>query len=169
MSVLLSVLSQDRCKVAALKNLYEMATGIREIQLGCQSVLQQLEPEHLWRPIWILRRSNADLPLTEDDLRRIAESIDEPSHWAARLCVCQLFADTGCPESVREAMFPYLAHAFTDRRPIVRAWALSALCTFQADPRYQPEIRRMGKVAHLDTAKSMQARLRHLPVAFSKR
>lgn len=164
MNPYLSALSKDRCRVSHLADIYAHVTDPRKFQDYCISSLQQIEPEHVWRPIWILRRAHADMPLSEADLARIVDAIDEPSHWAARLCVCQLFADTGCPESLRDAFFPYLAHAFADRRPIIRAWALSALWTFHADPRFKRAIRRMWKAAHSDRAKSMQARLRRLTV-----
>lgn len=132
------------------------------MKADCIALLQQLDSEYLWRALWLLRRSAEEAPLTGEDLERITEAVDEPMHWLTRLCLCQLLATTGCPESLRGAVAPMLCRSFEDRRVIVRAWALSALWTFVEDPLHGRRIRALRRVAAKDSQKSMQARLRHL-------
>ena len=162
MSNLHGLLTSGCPNVAGLERIYAAYGQRPDFVFEAVSSMRLSDPDVAWRAIWLVRRFARDQVVPEPALARIAASVDEFSHWVARLALCQLFAETGCPSSLREAVFPFLCEAFADRRVIVRAWAISALMTFQSDPRYRSEIHALLRRARQDTGKSMQARLRRV-------
>lgn len=162
MNPLTERIAQDRLRIPGLERLYSELGARAEFFSWTLSALDFLEPEQTWRAIWLVRRLAKTRELSEAELRDLSERLDAAGHWIARLNVCQLFAVTGVPPSVREEMFPFLREAFADRRVIIRAWAISALVRFGDDARYRSEIRAMLRKARSESGKSMQARLRRL-------
>ena len=124
--------------------------------------MRQLDSDVAWRAVWLLKQLARDRKLGEEELIRLATCADELPPWVSRLNLCQLFAITGCPPSAREALYSYLVESFGNQRVIIRAWAISVLIGFQADPIYRNVVAAMLREAQKDPAKSMQARLRHL-------
>lgn len=121
-----------------------------------------LDPDQTWRIFWLLRQLAKTRELSESELQQLSEKADATDHWIARLNLCQLFAATGVPATLREDIFPFLRESFGDHRVIVRAWAISALAHFGNDMRFRAEIGAMIRKAQKEGGKSMQARLRYV-------
>jgi hypothetical protein len=149
-------------KVADLQRVYAENRSRMRFPAEVASLLEQLDEEIAWRAVWLMCRLAEEGKLSERELGRVAESVDASRHWAWRLLVCQLFGRVACPADMRDEMFPFLQICFRDRRPIVRAWALTAQWLFLDDERYQAEIRRNFAEARKDPAKAMIARVRRL-------
>jgi hypothetical protein len=163
-SNLLFLLSRESVKVAALDRIYAAHQGSPSFASDAIFAMRQMDGELAWRAAWLLRRMARDRRLGDDDLVRIAASAEETTHWIARLILCQLFSLTGCPDSGRESLYPFLTECFADKRALVRAWAISALATLANDATYRPEILKMIRKAQKDRAKSVISRMRHLKV-----
>jgi hypothetical protein len=164
MNSLPSLLAKDSVKVAHLERIYAAQGSSQGFASDAISAMQQLDSDVAWRAIWLLKRLARDHRLTEGDVVRIAQCAEEMPHWAARVNLCQLLAATGCPESAREALYPYLIECFSNRRPMIRAWALSVLVGFQADEKYRKPVSALLRQARADHAGSVQARLRRLGI-----
>jgi hypothetical protein len=162
MSSLLSLLSRDGIKVAHLERIYTAHCASQGFAADAISAMRQLDADVAWRAIWLLKRLAVEQRLDDADLIRLTECAEEMTDWASRLNLCQLFATTGCPASRREALYPYLIDCFANRRPMIRAWAISVLVGFQADERYRKPVKAMLREAQGDLAGSIQARLRRL-------
>jgi len=162
MNNLLSLLSKDDVKVAHLERIYAAHGANHGFAGDAISAMRQLDSDLAWRAIWLLKRLAGDCRLSVAELDRLTQWAEEMTHWAARLNLCQLFATTGCPESTREVMFPYLVECFANRRPMIRAWAISVLVGFQTEVRYRKPVQAMLRQARADSAASIQARLRRL-------
>lgn len=163
MNNLLSLLGKDSVNVAQLEAIYVAHGASPGFVADVISAMRQLDADVAWRAVWLLKRHARNRKLTEGELVRLAQCAEEMPHWAARVNLCQLFGTTGCPASAREALYPYLVECFANRRPMIRAWAISALVEFQADERYRQPVAAMLRAARKETAGSMIARLRHLP------
>lgn len=162
MHPLLHELGRERLSIAALARLHARSGTQPGFVAAAISALGQLDSEIAYQAVWLLRKAAAESRLSEADLARIVELVDASPHWIYRLTMCQLFAETGCPAALRDQLFPFLRQCFTDRRVIIRAWALTAMMWFADDPAYRREIRQNLRTAGRDSAKSMQARLRDL-------
>ena len=149
-------------KVAHLERIYAGHGATQGFAADAISAMRQLDANIAWRAIWLLKRLAVDRRLGDTDLVRVTQCAEEMTDWAARLNLCQLLATTGCPASAREALYPYLVECFANRRPMIRAWAISALVGFQADERYRKSVRAMLREAQADSAGSIRARLRRL-------
>ncbi len=169
MKSLEALLAVSSLSVAELDRIYGAWGKGPDFLSAAVSALRQLDPDRAWRAVWLMRRCARDQGFPEQEFARLASSIEEYTHWLARLTLCQLLAETGCPRAHREAVYPFLIESFSDRRVIVRAWAISALVKFEDDSRYRQNIRGLRRAANQDPAKSMQARLRHLAGAKSRR
>jgi len=169
MNHLLILLAQDSLKIAHLERIYAAHRESPNLARDALSAMQQLDAEIAWRAVWVLKQLGRDGKLTEADLNRLAEYAEEASHWAARLNLCQLFAQTGCPPAMRETLFPFLEESFGNRRVIIRAWALSVLVGFREEKKFRPRIDAMIREARADQNASMKARLRHLPLPSPRR
>ena len=149
-------------KVATLERLYIENRECERFVSDIVSLLGQLDDDIAWRALWLLRRATKDMPIPVPALIRVAESARAYRHWTWRLLMCQLFGTVQCPSSAREEFFPFLQDCFSDRRIIVRAWALSSMWLFRDDPDFRSRTLHCMRVARNDTGKSMQARLRRL-------
>lgn len=165
MNNLLDLLTKESVKVAALERIYANHHEDPEFASGAISAMRQLDTDIAWRAAWLLKRHALDRKLSEADLERLALCAEEMTHWASRLVLCQLFAVTGCPSSVRDAVYPYFVECFANRRPMIRAWAISVLSEFQDDPKYRKRVAAMLLAAKADPAGSVIARLRRLSSA----
>lgn len=163
------LLAQDSLKVAHLERIYLAHCANPALASDAFRAMRQLDSDLAWRAVWLLKRLARDGKLGEADVTRLALCAEELPHWAARLNLCQLLAETGCPIEARETLFPYLEESFTNRRVIIRAWALSVLVGFRDDARLRPRIDGMLRQARADPNPSMKARLRHLPLTASRR
>jgi hypothetical protein len=162
MNGLLSVLTKDSIKVAQLERIYSAYGASAGFAGDAISAMRQLDAEVAWRAIWLLKRLAVDHRLDDADLFRLAQCAEEMTDWASRLNLCQLLAITGCPVATREALYSYLVECFANRRPMIRAWAISVLAGFGSDERYRKPVKAMLREAHADSAGSIQARLRRL-------
>jgi hypothetical protein len=168
MNGLLSLLSKDSIKVAHLERIYSAYGASEGFGANAISAMRQLDADVAWRAVWLLKRLAVDHRLGDTDLIRLTQCAEEMTDWASRLNLCQLLATTGCPASTREALYPYLVECFANRRPMIRAWAISVLVEFQSDERYRKSVRAMLREAHADSAGSIQARLRRLGLKMPK-
>jgi hypothetical protein len=148
--------------VATLRQLYLQLRASHGFLSEAAALLEVLDEDAAWRAVWILKTAAEDGLLGVREIETVARNVEISRHWAARLLLCQLFAQVKCPESERENVFGFLLKCFEDRRGIVRAWALSAMWPLRRDPRFRKEIDRCFRTAHKDPGKAMQARLRHL-------
>jgi hypothetical protein len=164
MNNLLSLLSKEAVKVAHLERIYAAHGASADFATEAIRAMRQLDADVAWRAVWLLKRLAVAHRLREADLIKITQCAEEMTHWAARLNLCQLLAATGCPAAARETLFPYLVECFANRRPMIRAWAISVLVSFQDDERYRKPVTAMLHEAQADPAASMQARLRRLDV-----
>jgi len=155
---------RERVQIAELEPIYSRFGSDPRLFSWVISVLEVLEPEQVWRGIWLLRRLSKARAFSEQELVTLAARADIAEHWTARLNLCQLLAITGIPAPVRDELFPFLREAFVDRHQIIRAWAISAMTTFRSDERFQTEIDSMLRQARREPGKAMQARLRRLKV-----
>ena len=162
MSYLFTLLSKERVTVAHLESIYNEYGRSPGFSVDALAAMRQLDPELAWRAAWLLCRCARDKKLGEAIQVSIVASAEEMTLWIARLILCQLFSHTGPPITNRDATHSFLADCFSDRRVIVRAWAITALARFRDDPKYQKTIASMIRTARRDPRKSMQARLRHL-------
>jgi hypothetical protein len=169
MNHLLLLLAQDSIKIAHLERIYLAHRENPTLASDAISAMRQLDSDLAWRAVWILKQLARDGKLSAADLTRLAQCAEEATHWAARLNLCQLFSQTGCPVEMRETLFPYLEESFANRRVIIRAWALSTLVGFRDDKKMRPRIDAMLREARADPNASMKARLRHLPKYRAKR
>ena len=165
MNDLLSFLEKDSITVADLGRIYSDHGATKEFTDDAIRSLTLLDSDVAWRAAWLLKELAKDGKLGDPELVRIAECADALPHWAARLNLCQLFAASGCPGSARETLFPYLADCFGNRRPMIRAWAITVLSGFRTDRRFRHSVEAMIRKARADGAASMQARLRRLGIA----
>ena len=162
MNPLSDQLTRAKVQIPELTEIYLRWGANPALATWAISSLEIMEPSQVWRALWLLRQIAQTRELSEQELSALAEKGDIVEHWTARLNLCQLLAATGVPASVRDELFPFLRESFSDRRQIIRAWAISALVTFQADKRFRPEIEKMLRQAHREAGKAMQARLRRL-------
>ncbi|MFT3870201.1 MAG: hypothetical protein QM715_17265 [Nibricoccus sp.] len=162
MNNLLDLLAKDSLKVGALERIYAVHHDDSDFVTGAISAMRQLDADIAWRAVWLLKRHALEGKLSEADLERLALCAEEMTHWASRLNLCQLFAGTGCPHTVRDAVYPYFVECFSNRRPMIRAWAISVLSEFQKDPKYRKPVAAMLLQAKADPAASVVARLRRL-------
>lgn len=169
MNNLLNLLGKDAIKVAQLERIYDAHSANQNLAAEAIRAMQQLDSDVAWRAVWLLKGLAREHRLGEADLVRLAQCAEEMPHWAARLNLCQLFATTGCPASVRETLYPYLVDCFANRRPMIRAWAIAALVEFQSDEEYRKPVRAMLRQAQADPAGSIQARLRRMGIKPPKR
>lgn len=153
---------RERVRVGDLEEIYSRCGSNPQLFPWVISALEILEPDQMWRGLWLLRRLAKTRAFSEQELTALAERADGATNWKARLNLCQLLAITGIPAPVREVFFPFLRESFVDRRPIIRAWAISTLVTFEGDRRFQSEIAAMLLSAQRERGKAMQARLRRL-------
>lgn len=162
MNSLLPLLAKESVKVATLEDLYTHCHLQPHFFDAALSAMRQLDSDIAWRAVWLLKRAALNEGLTEANLVRLAQTIDEFPHWASRLNLCQLFARTGVPPAVRETAYPYFVECFANSRVIIRAWAISVLVQYQDDPSKRIQVAAFLRAAKKDPAGSMAARLRHL-------
>ncbi len=165
MSILTEVLARDDVTVADLERVYQKICDDPHWQRDALESLSALDEEQVHRALWLLHRRQVDQPLPLAAVEQVIEATAGARHWLVRLQVGQILALAGIPERMLEPAFDYLRECFSDRRVIVRAWALSALYPLRHDRRFSGEVRRMITAARRDPGKSMQARLRHLTTA----
>ena len=157
-------IARERVQIAELEQIYFRFGSDPRLFSWVIPTLEELEPDCVWRGIWLLRRLAKVRAFSERELAVLASKADIAEHWTARLNLCQMLAITGVPASVRDELFPFLRESFADRRQIIRAWAISALVIFRQDERFRSEIARMLRSARRESGKAMQARLRRLEV-----
>lgn len=162
MNNLLDLLAKDSVRVAALERIYANHCDDPEFASGAISAMRQLDADVAWRAVWLLKRHGLEGKLNEADLERLALCAEDMTHWASRLNLCQLFAASGCPPAVRDVAFPYFVECFGNRRPMIRAWAISVLSEFRDDSNYRKQVAAMLLHAKADPAASIVARLRRL-------
>ncbi|HEY5551481.1 MAG TPA: hypothetical protein VIK52_06320 [Opitutaceae bacterium] len=156
------LVEDDDTGVRALRIRYEQSRLVPGFFAEVATALELLDGDASWRAVWFLRQAADECLLSEADIKKVPRNVEASRHWAARLLLCQIFAQVECPESERETVFEFLVKCFADRRVIIRAWALSAMWPLRRDPRFRNEVQRCMRAARKDPGKAMQARLRHL-------
>ncbi len=162
MSQLEALLNRRQIRVRELEAIYAQGAADPGFVDQAITAARHLDPAPAGHAVWLLSRAGRAGRVNAAHLRRLAASADELTSWVSRLCLSQLLAVTGCPPDLRRSFHPFLTDCTTDRRPIVRAWALSALATYADDPEYAAEISTLLRQAAKDPAPSMRARLKHL-------
>lgn len=165
MSALLSHLSRPHLTALDLSSLYTQFRTRPDFTADLIAALDHLDPDLTHRALSLLTQLARTSPLAPEDLARIADRLDASEHWLHRLTACQLLSSTPIPPELGSDVVPFLQRCFTDRRVIIRAWALTAMLPFRTDPRFRPDVLAALRLARRDPAKSMQARLRQLNLA----
>ena len=161
MSELTPLLSRQRLTAAQLGEIHAAFAARDGFVEELLRTLPLLDPEHVRRPLGLLRMIAEDRGLAAAEVSQLIQHFDLMNHWLARLLCCQLLAITGCPRQDEDDAFPFLADCFRDRRVIIRAWAITVLSRFTG-AHHRKAVASMIASARKDPAKSMQARLRQL-------
>ena len=162
MNSLVDLIAKDGLKVAHLEQIYAACRDSRRLVDDAISAMRHMDSDIAWRAVWVLKRCARDRKLSSDDVIRIASCAEELPHWASRLNLCQLLATTGCPEEAQDRLFPYLVECFGNRRPMIRAWAISVLVGFEDRSDFRKTTQDCLQEARTDRAGSIQSRLRQL-------
>ncbi len=162
MNLLKDRIARERIRVREMEQIYAQFGSHASLFSWAAAAFEFLEPDQMWRGLWLLRRLARTRKFSESEMTILAGKADLATHWTARLYLCQLLAITGVPESARDDFFPFLRQSFADRRQIIRAWAISALVTFKEDARFRSGIAGLLRQARRENGKAMQARLRQL-------
>ena len=114
---------------------------------------------------WLLRREVAERGgYPDEDWAVVLDALGGVRSWAGRLILCQLFSEQpGLMNAAPADVADFLRSCATEAKPTVRAWGMNAfhqLARQHTDLR--AEARRMVAAARRDSAKCVQARLRHL-------
>jgi hypothetical protein len=114
---------------------------------------------------WLLRREVAARGgYPDEDWAVVLDALAGVRSWAGRLIICQMLSEQ--PELMDAApadAADFLRSCAADAKPTVRAWSVNAF--HQLSRRHtdlRAEARRLVAAAHRDSAKCVQARLRHL-------
>ncbi|HEX2100812.1 MAG TPA: hypothetical protein VHF69_09120 [Candidatus Synoicihabitans sp.] len=161
-------LSTETMTVPALERLYAEVSLRSAFIPETISAARQLDPDHIWRALWLLRRRAREHPLAPETLRPLCDEADGLTHWVARLMLGQLLSVVGCPAASAEVVFPVLCEWTKDRNAFVRAWALTALARFSTNPDYRREVSTILRHARRDPSKAVQARLRAIAAQQAK-
>lgn len=162
MSALLALLSRDRLTSRDLDDLHAQFHTRPDLISDLIAALDQLDADIAYRAMTLLLKIARSSLLSARDFTRIADRLDASDHWIYRLTACQLLAAQPIPHDLGGDVFPFLQRCLTDRRVIIRAWALTAMLPFRRDPRFRPAVAAALRLARRDPAKSMQARLRQI-------
>ncbi len=162
MPAFVTFLSRNRLTARDLNSLYAEFHAHPDFARDLISTLDQLDADLTYRPLALLLKLARASQLSSDHLPRLVDRLDTSDHWLHRLTACQLLAAVPLPPEFADDIFPFLQRCFTDRRVIIRAWALTAMLSFHSVPRFRPDVLAAVRVAQRDSAKSMQARLRQI-------
>ena len=162
MSALLPHLSRDHLTARDLNACYDHFRTRPDFIPDLISALDQLDPDLTYRALALVLKLARTSPLSSEDLARIVDRLDASDHWLHRLTACQLLSAARLPPELGSDIVPFLQRCFTDRRVIIRAWALTAMLSFRSDPRFRSTVDASLRLARRDRAKSMQARLRQI-------
>jgi hypothetical protein len=162
MSDLSGILGRDSAKVSDLARIFADRGGEDGFVEDTIRALSLLDAEVAWRAVWLLKELAREGRLTSANVSAIAEQAEAATHWSARLNLCQLFAITGCPAAARDTLFPFLTDCLENRRPMIRAWALTVLAGFTNERRFRKPVDAALRRARADSAASVRARLRRM-------
>ncbi len=151
--------------VAQLEALHQRHRGERNYARTVAEAVASGSPELERAGAWLLRREVANRgSFPADDWPIVVDALNGVRSWAGRLILCQLFSERpGLMEAAPVEVADFLRGCVGDAKPTVRAWSVDAfyrLARRQADLR--AEARRLVAAARRDSAKCVQARLRHL-------
>ena len=113
---------------------------------------------------WLLKAALEDgAALSEDNTRALIAGLPRVTHWAAQLHVCQFLGLLKVPPDAAAPVADWLSGLLTHKRPFLRAWSMSALCSLAAEHRdYEAQAHAALQAAEGDQAASVRARARHL-------
>jgi hypothetical protein len=159
--------AEPRMSVARLEACYRRhclrKNFAREVAEAVASGSTALERAGAWLLVRLAREgSGAPGPA---DWEIVVNGLDGVRAWTARLQLCQLLAAR--PELAAAApgeIAGFVRACTEDPKPFVRAWGVTAFHALgQTFPALRAEAGRRVVRARRDPAKSVQARLRHLP------
>lgn len=160
--------AEPRPTVAALEMIFRREAGRRNFSRHVAEAVASGSAALARNGAWLLRRlADAAGRLPPEDWALVVDGLAGVKSWEARLQLCQLLAaHPGLSDAAPAVLADFLRGCAGDPKPFVRAWGVTA---FQELGRrhavYRPEARRWLARARKDPAKSVQARLRHLPPA----
>jgi hypothetical protein len=161
-----SLLARESLRVADLERIYHDGASAPGFWRGVARSLTVSEPSGVPWALWLILRLSRDRQPEPELLQRALDVAPSLEHWTARLLLAQLFAHATCPAAAIDALEDFLGDAVEDRRPIIRAWALSSAYRLGEDyPAYRKTAADWLARARSDPTKSVQARLRHLKPA----
>jgi hypothetical protein len=162
MSEWLHLLRRESRGVSVLRQIYLAYRSQPRFVAELIAALRRLDPDAAARAAWLLDRAAREGLVDESLLPAIARAAEEATDWITRAHLCHVFSVTGCPSSLREAVFPFLQECIRDPHASIRCWALSAMIGFADDPAYAADVAEYVAQARHDPNKATQARLRQL-------
>ncbi len=113
---------------------------------------------------WLLKAALEDgAALSEDNTRTLIEGLARITHWPAQLHVCQFLGRLEVPSDGAAPVADWLSGLLNHKRPFLRAWSMSALCSLAAQHgAYDAQARAALASAERDQAASVRARARRL-------
>jgi len=158
--------AEPRMKVAQLEQIYARERARAGFGRLLAEAVASGSPVLARSGAWLLRRwigeNGRPAPA---DWELVVDALDGIKDWVARLELCRIIADHS--ELARAApgeMAEFLRDCAGDAKPFVRAWGVTAFQVLgRTHPAHRVEARRWLAKARQDPAKSVQARLRHLP------
>lgn len=149
--------------VADLRRAYATHGRDADFVPWCLSAIDHLDVEQVWRPWWLLRQhARSGGIISRENLGRIVGMADGLDHWAARLNFCQMMAAVPIPSELIDDVFGVLHPLTSDRLPVIRAWAISALYPFRNAEKIGPQIKTAIARLKREESKAIRARLRRL-------
>lgn len=163
MNALIDHLSGKALRVADLEAVYLAYSDRLEFVGWAIAALDHLDPPEMGHSLWLLRRAaRANRAFSDDDIRRLLAISDGLRHWVARVSFCQMMAAIKVPQSLVGEFFLAIEPFTSDRLPIVRAWAISALYPLRNDLSVGSKVRKLITGLKKEKSKAMQARFRRL-------
>ena len=151
--------------VAQMEAMHQRHRGDRNYSRALAEAVASGSPVLERAGAWLLRRALADRGgYLDEDWAVVLDALAGVRSWAGRLIICQMLSEQ--PRLMDTApvdVADFLRSCAVDAKPTVRAWSVNAfhlLARQHAD--FRAEARRMVAAARRDSAKCVQARLRHL-------
>jgi len=163
MNALVDRLSGKALRATDLEAIYSAYSDHPEFVGWAIAALDHLDAADLGYSLWLLRRAaRANRAFSEDDIQRLLAMSDGLKHWVARVSFCQMMAAIKIPRSLVGEFFLTLEPFTSDRLPIARAWAISALYPLRNDLSVGGKVRKLVSRLKKEKSKAMQARFRRL-------
>ena len=117
---------------------------------------------------WLLKAAAENgVALTPDQTRALIQNLPEICDWLAQLHICQMLGFMAVPAAGAANVAAWLSDLLGHKRPFLRAWSMSALCSLAAQHAdFASQAEAALEVANADPAASVRARARGAEKAY---